>query len=92
MYTGKYLGVKFVNHAYDPTESTVIHLLQNFKHKWMIGDYVKFREKHKRTDADTIKEIAYSTERHGGGTIKVYKLRGKWIGESCIKGLYPNIT
>ena len=87
MYTGIYFGAKFVNHVYEPTESTTAHLLDKFIHKWSVGQYVRFREPHKRTDADTIKEIAYSSEKGGGGTIKVYKLRNKWIGESCIKAL-----
>jgi hypothetical protein len=87
MYTGTYFGAKFVNHVYEPTETATAHLLVEFKHKWSVGQYVRFRERHKRTDADTIKEIAYSTEKCGGGTIKVYKLRNKWVGESCIKAL-----
>lgn len=87
MYTGTYFGVKFVNHVYEPTETATAHLLAEFKHKWSVGQYVRFRERHKRTDADIIKGIAYSTERCGGGTIKVYKLKNKWIEESCIKAL-----
>lgn len=87
MYTETYFGAKFVNHVYEPTETATAHLLAEFKHKWSVGQYVIFRERHKRTDAGTIKEIAYSSERNGGGTIKVYKLRNKWIEESCIKAL-----
>ena len=87
MYTGTYFGAKFVNHIYEPTQTATALLLTEFKHKWSVGQYVRFRKRHKRTDADTIKEIAYSSERGGGGTIKVYKLRNKWIGESCIKAL-----
>ena len=86
-YTGEFFGAKFVNHVYEPTESTTAHLLQNFKHKYSTGDYVRFRQPHKRTDADTVKECAYSTEKNGGGTIKVYKLRSKWISEGCIKDM-----
>lgn len=87
MYTGIYFGVNYVNHIYEPTETITAHLLANFNHIWGIGKFVRFREKHKRTDVDTIKEIAYSSEKCGGGTIKVYKLRNKWIGESRIMAL-----
>lgn len=86
-YTGYYCGVKFVNDVYEPTKDSVDHLLKHFKHKYGVGDYVRFREPHKRTDAGIIKDLAYSSEKNGGGTIKVYKINGKWIGEGCIKGI-----
>jgi hypothetical protein len=86
-YTGTYFGAEFINHVYPPTQKTTEHLLNNFKHKYSVGDWVRFREPHKRTDDGTIKEIAYSSEKNGGGTIKVYKLRDKWIYEGYIKGI-----
>ena len=87
MYTGIYFGAKFVNYVYEPTGPTTAHLFDNFRHKWSVGQYVRFRESHKRTDAGTIQEVAYSSEKNGGGTIKIYKLRKKWICESLIKAL-----
>ena len=85
--TGNYYGVKFVNDVYEPTKDDVTYLLKNFKHKYCVGDYVLYRESHRKTNSGVIKDLAYSSEKNGGGTIKVYKLNGKWIGEGCIKGM-----
>ncbi len=87
MYTGIYYGVMYVNHIYKPTEDITKLLLRDFKHKWNIGQSVKFRKPHRRTDINIIKNIGYSTERFGGGTIKVYSLGNEWLEESLIKSI-----
>ena len=84
-YSGNYFGAEYFNHVYEPTEDCTKHLLSEFKHKWSLDDWVMFREKHKATEYGIISQIAYSTERNGGETVKVYKLKGRWIDESRIK-------
>ena len=86
-YTGIYFGVKYFMHTYKPTEELTKHLITEFAHNFSVDDYVAYREPHKRTESGTINEVAYSTEKNGVGTIKVYKLNGEWISEGCIKRL-----
>jgi len=87
MYTGTYFNVDYVNHTYMPTAEATAHFLENFKHKWNVNDVVRFRKKHKTTSYGIIQKKAYSTAKNSGGTIKVYMINFKWIGEECIKGL-----
>lgn len=66
MYTGTYFEANFINHVYEPTEYSALHLLSEFKHKWNVGDCVHFRLKHRKTNIGVITECAYSSERYGG--------------------------
>lgn len=85
-YTGTYFGVNFYMHVFEPTKDAVDHLLHNFKHKYKVNDYVIFRIPHRKTEKGKITNIAYSTEKNGGGTIKVYKINNKLVCEDYIKG------
>ena len=80
-----YFGVEYVGYIYDTTEEMTEYYLVNFAHKWNIGDNVIYRQKHRNTTSGVITRRAYSTEERGGGTIKIYLINNKWIGEHCIR-------
>lgn len=84
-YSGVYFGANYFNHVYEPTEETTRHLTCNFKHMFLPNNNVLYRLPHKITQSGKIDFVAYSTEKNGGGTIKVYKINNRWIGENAIK-------
>lgn len=86
-YSGVYFGVNYFNHVYEPTFDVTKLLLIEFKHKYINGIGVSYREKHKKTKVGFIDIAAYSTEKNGGGTIKVYLINNRWIEENRIKAV-----
>ena len=79
--------VEYVGYIYEITEEMTAYYLENFAHKWSIGDDVRYRQRHRKTTSGAITRRAYSTEERGGGTIKIYLINNNWIGEHCIKGM-----
>ena len=83
----KCTDVEYVGYIYEITEEMTAYYLGNFAHKWSVGENVTYRQLHKKTTSGVITRRAYSTEKHGGGTIKIYMINGIWIGERRIKGM-----
>lgn len=80
-----YLNVEYVGYIYEVTEEMTAYYLENFAHKWSIGDNVIYRQRHRKTTSGIITRRAYSSEECGGATIKIYLINNHWIGEYWIK-------
>ena len=89
-YTGIYFGENFINHVYEPTKDITLSFKNTFPFKYKEGMNVRCRKPHRKSLFGEITEKAYTSEgkfggRLGGGTLKVYKINGKWYYESQIK-------
>ncbi len=90
-YTGFFFGVRFIDHLYEPEKKGTEALAKRFPFEYSVGDFVKFRKPHRKTMKGRIESFAYSTEKNGGATIKVYKIGNNWIDESYIKKISSSI-
>ena len=89
-YTGKYYGENFINHAYEPVKDITLSLVYRFPFKYEEGLTVRCRKPRKKSLIGEITDKAYSSQgqfggKYGGGTVKVYKINGKWYYEGEIK-------